>query len=170
MTAIALRPYLPADADALADLFRASVEELASDDYSEAQRLAWSDAAADGEVFAKRLGESLTLVAMVEGEIAGFASLKGKDSLDMLYVLPEAARMGVATALAEALERLAGARGAPEVKADASETAAPFFEGRGYIAMSRNTILMGGEWLANTTMVKKLSGPGVPHNPPKALQ
>ena len=33
MSAIALRPYLPADAPALADLFRASIAELTGEDY-----------------------------------------------------------------------------------------------------------------------------------------
>ena len=47
---------------------------------------------------------------MLEGEVAGFASLKGADVLDMLYVHPFASRKGVATQLCEALEKLAAAR------------------------------------------------------------
>ncbi|HLY65059.1 MAG TPA: GNAT family N-acetyltransferase, partial [Chloroflexota bacterium] len=33
---LALRPYLPADALLLAEIFRASIEELTADDYNEA--------------------------------------------------------------------------------------------------------------------------------------
>ena len=157
MTAITLRPYLSADADALAELFRASVHELAADDYDEDQRAAWACAGEDEDAFGKRLASMLTLVAMLEGEIVGFASLRGKDALDMLYVLPEAARMGVATTLADALEKLAAARGVIAVTTDASETAAPFFARRGYTPLARNTVLVEDEWLANTSMKKDLA-------------
>ena len=43
----ALRPFLPADAPLLAEIFRASIEELTEDDYSEAQQEAWAAAADD---------------------------------------------------------------------------------------------------------------------------
>ena len=38
----ALRPFLPQDAPLLAEIFRASVEELTEDDYSPAQQEAWA--------------------------------------------------------------------------------------------------------------------------------
>jgi putative acetyltransferase len=34
-----------------------------------------------------------------------------------------------------------------------------FFERRGFVAKTRNTVAVGGEWLANTTMVKSLAAP-----------
>ncbi|HEY2242622.1 MAG TPA: GNAT family N-acetyltransferase, partial [Xanthobacteraceae bacterium] len=37
-----------------------------------------------------------------------------------------------------------------------------FFEKRGFSAQSRNTVSLGGEWLANTTMTKALVGRGRP--------
>ncbi len=157
MTAISLRPFLPADADALSELYRASIHELAAEDYDEAQIFAWASLGEDEDAFGKRLSEGLTLVAMLEGEIVGFASLKGKDVIDMLYVHPDAARMGVATTLVDALEKLAGARGATSVTTDASETASPFFVRRGYTPLARNTVLVDDEWLANTSMKKDLA-------------
>ena len=51
----ALRPYLPADAETLTDIFRASIFELAADDYSEAQLAAWVEIADDEAAFAARL-------------------------------------------------------------------------------------------------------------------
>ncbi len=41
-----------------------------------------------------------------------------------------------------------------------SDTAQPFFEKHGYVAQQRNTIIRGDEWLANTTMEKKLAPKG----------
>ena len=50
-----LRPMLPTDAPFLAEIFRAAIEELAAEDYSETQREAWASTADDEEEFGKRL-------------------------------------------------------------------------------------------------------------------
>lgn len=142
----------------LAAIFVASIEELAEDDYSDAQREAWASAAEDEGEFGHRLAGQLTLVATVGGSPVGFASVKGKDHLDLLYVLPGFARQGVATVLCDALEKLAAARGAAALTVEASDTAEPFFLKRSYMGQQRNTISIGDEWLANTTMKKSLGG------------
>jgi putative acetyltransferase len=154
---LALRPYLPEDAALLAEIFRASVTELTGEDYSEAQQQAWA-AAAEGEAaFGKRLGSQLTLVATLEGSGVGFASLASGGKIDMLYVHPAATGQGVAALLIDALEKLAGGRGAEKLVVDASDTARGFFEKRGYVALQRNSISVGDEWLANTTFHKQLA-------------
>ena len=159
----ALRPYLAEDAPVLAAIFAASIEGLTGDDYSEAQQEAWLAVADDEAEFGKRLASELTLVATLEGSPVGFASLKGKDHIDLLYVHPTAVGQGVASTLCEALEKLAGSRGATSLTVDASDNAAEFFLKRGYEAKQRNTVSLNGEWLANTTMQKPLGdvpGPG----------
>lgn len=160
----ALRPFLPADVPVLAAIFVASIEKLAEDDYSEAQRAAWASRADDEEAFGKRLAGELTLVATINGAPVGFASLKGADHIDMLFVHPSAARQGVAAMLCDALEKLAGARGAAKLTVDASDTAEPLFLKRGYVAQRRNSISIDGEWLANTTMQKTLAGNSAPNS------
>jgi len=159
MTQPGLRPFLPADAPTLAALFRASVGELAAEDYDEDQREAWISAADDEGAFATRLAGALTLVALLGGEIAGFASLKDNTVFDMLYVRPDLAGQGVGSALADAIEKLAGARGAQKLTVEASDCARDFFAARGYVGQSRNTITIAGEWLGNTTMIKELAAP-----------
>ncbi|MCO5128965.1 MAG: GNAT family N-acetyltransferase [Xanthobacteraceae bacterium] len=153
----ALRPLLPADLPVLAAIFKASIEQLAEDDYSEAQRAAWAGRADDEDAFGKKLAGQLTLVATINGSAIGFASLKGADHVDMLFVHPSAARQGVAAMLCDALEKLARARGATILSVDASDTAEPLFARRGYVAQRRNSISIDGEWLANTTMHKTLA-------------
>jgi putative acetyltransferase len=156
MSTIGLRPFLPADAERCKSIFAASITELAIEDYSEEQCEAWIAAADDIKAFGKRLAEALTLVATVEGESAGFATLKGADVVDLIYVDPEFARRGVATMLLDALTKLASARGAARLTADVSDTAKPLFERQGYVSERRNLVTLGDEWLANTTMSKKL--------------
>jgi putative acetyltransferase len=157
---LAMRPMLPEDAPLLAEIFRASIEELTMDDYSEAQQAAWASTADDEEDFGARLADQLTLVATFDSAAVGFGSLAGNTRIDMLYVHPSVAGQGAATMLCDALEKLAAARGAKELTVEASDTASGFFEKRGYVARTRNTITLGGEWLANTTMVKPLAAKG----------
>jgi putative acetyltransferase len=153
----ALRPFLAEDTPVLAAIFAASIEELTGDDYNEAQQQAWASAADDEDQFGKRLASELTLVATLQNSPVGFASLKGADHIDMLYVHPGAAGQGVASMLADALEKLAGSRGGKALTVDASDNAQGFFAKRGYLAKQRNTVTVNGEWLANTTMQKTLA-------------
>jgi putative acetyltransferase len=155
----ALRPYLPADTPMLAAIFAASIEELTGDDYNEAQQEAWA-AVAEDEEFGRRLAADLTLIATLQNSPVGFASLRGKDHIRMLYVHPSVAGQGVASMLLDALEKLAGSRGAKSLTVDASDTALEFFKKRGYVAQQRNSVTVNGEWLANTTMQKTLAGGG----------
>jgi putative acetyltransferase len=155
----ALRPFLPADTATLAEIFQASIEELTGEDYSEAQQAAWASSA-DDEAFARRLAEELTIVATISGSPVGFASLKGTDHIDMLYVHPAVAGQGVGALLYDAVEKLARGRGAMRLTADVSDTAHEFFERRGFQAQRRNMVPLGGEWLGNTTMEKRLAPAG----------
>ena len=154
---LAMRPLLPADVPLLAEIFRAGIEELTADDYSEAQQEAWAETADDEEEFGARLSGALTLVATLGGAAVGFASLADNSCIDMLYVHPAAAGQGAGTMLCGALEKLAAARGSKELEVEASDSARGFFEKRGFVAKTRNTISLAGEWLANTTMVKPLA-------------
>jgi putative acetyltransferase len=162
MSAVALRPYVPADARRCAEIFRSSIEELAAEDYGDEQREAWAARADDEHAFGANLGQALTLLAVIDGAIAGFASLKGADEIDMLFVEPEFARQGVGRTLVDALTRLAQARGVKRLTTEASDVAKPLFERQGFTAQKRNLVRVGDEWLANTTMTKTLGAEPAP--------
>lgn len=152
-----LRPFLPADTLALRELVAASIEELCQEDYGEDVRAAWAGSLADdAAAFAKRLTGVTTLVVEIEGEHLGFACLKDDKVIDLLYVHPFHAGDGVGTALCEALEKIAAGRGSSEISVESSETAVIFFEGRGYVPVTRNSVPIDGEWLSTTTMKKQL--------------
>jgi len=153
----ALRPYLASDTPILAQIFVAAIQELTGDDYNEAQQEAWAAAAEDEAAFGKKLASELTLIATMQNSPVGFASLKGADHIEMLYVHPSAAGQGVGAMLVDALEKLAGARGAKTLSVDSSDSALDFFKKRGYVAQQRNSVPRHGEWLANTTMQKQLA-------------
>ncbi len=161
----ALRPYLAEDTPVLAAIFAAAIEELTGDDYNEAQQQAWASVADDEEQFGRRLASELTLIATLRNSPVGFAALKGADQIDMLYVHPGVVGQGVGSMLCEALEKLAGGRGAKSLTVDASDNALEFFSKRGYVAKQRNTVSINGEWLANTTMQKSLADATSPGDP-----
>ncbi|MFG1413035.1 GNAT family N-acetyltransferase [Xanthobacter sp. VTT E-85241] len=152
----ALRPLLPADTEALAALFRASIEELTGEDYDTDQQEAWIGAADDEGAFGARLAAELTLVATMGGTPVGFIALKDDELIDMLYVHPGVTGQGVGTMLCEAAETIAKARGKETLTVDASDTAQRFFARRGYVPQRRNTVTLGNAWLGNTTMQKTL--------------
>ena len=152
-----LRPFLPEDTAIAAAIYVASIAELTGDDYNEAQQEAWAQNGDDEDKFGKRLASQLTLIGTLDGIPVGFASLKGADHIDLVYVHPNAVLKGIASSLIDALEKLAGARGATELTVDASDTALEFFMKRGYVATQRNSVPVHGEWLANTTMKKALA-------------
>lgn len=169
MSSISFRPYLPKDAPAVAELFVASIAELAAEDYDEAQRAAWASAADDLAAFDAALGSMLTILAEAGGELIGFAALKENTKtkenriIEMLYVAPEHARQGIGKALLDVMELLARQRGAETLTVDAAESAREFFGKFGYEMQARNTVIRADEWLVNTTMKKTL-----PPSAPKA--
>jgi putative acetyltransferase len=155
-------PLRPADAKRCAEIFRASIEELAAEDYDADQRDAWASRADDEQAFGARLASALTLLAVIDGEIAGFASLKDGEEIDMLFVDPEFARQGVGRTLLDALTRLAQARGAKRLshrgeRRRQAAVRAP----KASPPRRRNLVRKGDQWLANTTMTKTL-GPVAP--------
>jgi putative acetyltransferase len=155
-----LRPFLPADVPLLNEIRFAAIEELTVDDYDEVQRRAWASAVDDEEEFAQSLEKGLTLVALIGGGPVGFIALQDGGLIDQLYVHPAIARTGVASALVEAIEKLAAARGTAMLVADASDTA--LFEKRGFVAERRETIEIDGESLGNTRMTKALGPKAAP--------
>jgi putative acetyltransferase len=152
-----LRPYLASDFSLLSEIRFAAIEELTAEDYDEAQRRAWASAADDDAEFARSLEKGLTLVALIGGGPVGFISLQDGGLIDQLYVHPAVARTGVASALVDAIEKLAAARGVATLVTEASDTAKPLFEKRGFAAERRNTIEIEGEYLGNTRMTKALA-------------
>lgn len=150
-----LRPLLRADLPELANVYRASVNELASRDYDAAQRQAWQ-AQADDAAFIERLAEGVTIVADHHGTPVAFAQLHPANHLCMMYVDPEWAGLGIATLLYQYLEDEARILGSSELTTDASHTAKRFFESVGFKTLEEEVVVLDGVSLARTKMEKKL--------------
>ena len=129
-----MRPMLPTDVPLLAEIFRASIEELTADDYSEAQQQAWASAADDEEDFGARLAGELTLVATHRRLADRLCGARRQYPHRHALRAPGRGRAGRRRMLCDALEKLAAARGSKELTVEASDTARGFFERRGFVA------------------------------------
>ena len=88
--------------------------------------------------------------------------MKEGDAIDQLYVHPAVARTGVASALIDAIEKLARRARHGTLATDASDTAKPFSKSTAIRPVQRNTVEIDGVWLGNTRMTKAL-----PPKPPR---
>ena len=146
------------DVPLLAEIFRASIEELTAEDYSEAQQEAW----ARSPTMRKRSAAKLAARADAGGDFrrrtGRLRFARRQTRIDMLYVHPAATGQGAGRAC-DAIEKLAArARRQGRSRVDASDTARGFFEKRGYTPRAARRVSLDGEWLANTTMIKPLPG------------
>lgn len=151
-----IRRYLPEDLDAVYRLFCDTVHAVNSADYSAAQLDAWAPKQMDRARWEPSLREHFTLVATWEGEIIGFADLAPDGYLDRLYVHKDFGRRGVASALVDGLEQYAKIIGVAKIRTDASITARPFFEKRGYQMLREQKKPLRGELFINYQMEKEI--------------
>ena len=153
-----LRPYLPADAPVLADLFRESIAELTGDDYSPDQQAEWAATADDEEEFgatARRRADPrrhhrrrARRLRLAQGQGPGRYALRPAVGGGT------GARRPCCSAPSKSSPPPAEPSASPSTPAIRPRD---FFERRGFRAQRRNTVPLGGEWLANTTMEKALA-------------
>jgi putative acetyltransferase len=154
-----VRGLLHADIPAVIEIFRASVRITARRDYTHDQVMAWAPDEIDVVAWAKRYDTRQAWVAEASSEIAGFIELEGSSHLDMMYVHPALQRRGVATALLSQLESAARELGARRLHTEASITARPFFERRGFLLIAEQTVALRGQPFVNFRMEKRLVDP-----------
>jgi putative acetyltransferase len=154
---ITLRAYHERDLDTLIELFRTTVRTIARRDYTEAQVLAWAPDRIDRARWARRLADSETVIAEIAGTIAGFANLSDDGLVDLLFVHADQQRRGVASALLRHLEAHGRSLALPRLRTEASLTARPFFERRGFCLVAAQTVTLRGATLTNFRMEKVLA-------------
>jgi putative acetyltransferase len=156
MTAVSIRPYAADDLDLLIALFNGAVRRVSSRDYTPEQIAAWAPATPDREAWAARLGGRPTLVAEIDGVIAGFSDLEPDGHIDMLFVDADHQGRGVAGALLDRIEPMARDRGLARLFTEASITARPMFEHRGFHVEAAQDVALRGQTLRNYRMAKAL--------------
>jgi len=150
-----IRRYRSADLDAVIEIYQRAIREVASKDYSPAQVEAWAQVDRDG--FATRRLSRPTWVAVLGEERLGFTDLEPDGHLDMMFVHPAHQGIGVATLLCATVEAAATEQGIGRLFAEASLTARPFFERRGFSVIAAQQVEKRGQVLRNFRMEKSIS-------------
>jgi GNAT superfamily N-acetyltransferase len=156
-----IRDYEQADAPAIARLFYDTIRSVNRADYSEGQVEAWAPAIPDAGEWHDRMADRRTLVAEEGVEVVGFCELEEDGHLDMFYVRKDAVGRGIGRSLYEAAERAARGWDLGRIFTEASVTARPFFERRGFRVLSERRVSRQGVELTNFAMEKSLRPPDV---------
>jgi putative acetyltransferase len=138
-----VRDYRRDDLDGVIEVFQGAVRQVASHDYRPEQIEAWS--AVDRDEWSEWRLTRPTFVAEAGGGIVGFSDLEHDGHLDMMFVHPGWQGMGIASALLARVEEQARAFKLKLIHAEASITARPFFERRGFVVVRPILIEQGGQ-------------------------
>lgn len=152
-----LRPFHPGDEPALRTVFHSSVHALACRDYNAEQLAAWAPHQYDAAQWGERLRGNQPFIVELDGAIAGYADLQADGSIDQFFVAGAYAGRGVARALMAHIHQQAAHQGIPELRADVSLTAEPFFSKSGFVVEVRQQVTVRGVVLANARMRKQLA-------------
>ena len=132
MNEITIRPARAADAAPIIDIHRRSIQVLCRAEYSEKQLLAWIGKRTP-EQLAQRIAWRTFLIAEMAGRPVGYAAYHtGSGELLSVFVDPDYARQGIATALVQEIFADASRQGLRHMWLDSSLTAIPFYEKMGF--------------------------------------
>jgi putative acetyltransferase len=151
-----IRDFKAGDAPEIVRLFFETVRSVNRADRLEEQLKAWAPGLPALEEWHARMAGHRTLVAEEGDEVVGFAELEDGGRLDMLYVRKDAVGRGVGRLLYNAIEREARGQGLGWLFTEASITARPFFERRGFRVVREQMVSRRGVSLTNFVMRKDL--------------
>ena len=146
-----LRPFVPGDAAACAQIFYEAVHQTNPALYPPDQQKAWAPAVPDTAAWQQRYTGHPVWVAEEDGHVIGFGDIYPDGLLDMLYVHPQWQGRGVGKALIRVLEQAV----TPErYRVFASRAARPLFEAMGYTVIKEEHPVRNGVRLINFRMEK----------------
>ncbi|MZR62352.1 GNAT family N-acetyltransferase [Alcanivorax sp. DP30] len=149
-----IRPLEAADLSQLIGVFRDSIQVSTAGHYDQQQRDAWSRAQ-NHESLISLLSEGDTVVAEWDQELVGFAQ-RINDYINMIYVHPDSARVGIATLMYQHLEDGARVEGVDALSAHVSLTAHDFFQFMGFDSEGEEQADRNGVTLTRHRMRKSL--------------
>ena len=102
------------------------------------------------------MARNFTYVAAIEAAIVGFCEVESDGRIHTMYVHRDHQGQGVATALLERILQRAREMGLAALSTEASITARPFFERRGFTVVEPQTMTRRGQSFLNYRMTRTL--------------
>ena len=153
-----VREATRADARQIVAIFHDTIHTVNKKDYTTEQVNAWSPAVPDADEWAERkFHNRTTFVADDDGTIVGFGELEDNGHVDCFYCHRACQRRGVGSAILRRIEDKARTLRLTRLFTEASVTARPFFETRGFAVAKRQSVICRGVELANFVMEKTLT-------------
>lgn len=152
-----LRKYKSDDCLNLLKLFYDTVRTVNKKDYNNKQLSVW---APDNyieekyDIWQKSLSENFTIIAEINGEIAGFGDIEKTGYLNRLFIHKDYQHMGIASAIVKELEEYAEKICICTIITEASITAKPFFKKLGYTLIKEQQVERKGIFLTNYVIKK----------------
>jgi putative acetyltransferase len=153
---IDVRRYRPTDLAGLIALFRDTVRRINGRDYSQQQVLAWAPDDIDARRWRHRFDSKEVWVADLDGAPVGFVDVARDGLIDMLYVHADHQGVGIASLLLRTVEASARTHGLLRLFTEASITARPFFEHRGFRVIAPQRMVRWAQEFLNYRMDKAL--------------
>jgi putative acetyltransferase len=151
-----IRKYRPGEEQELWTLFFNTVRNVNIQDYTLEQVQVWAPDDVDAQRWCSRIQGINPYVCLHEGKIVGYADLQDSGYIDHFYVHHQWQARGVGKQLFETIEAEAERRQLPQLTADVSITARPFFESRGFRVVADQCVTLQGIALKNFKMIKEL--------------
>jgi putative acetyltransferase len=153
---IDIRRYRPGDLAGLIALFRDTVRRINGRDYSPQQVMAWAPDQIDARQWRHRFDNKAVWVADLDGAPVGFVDVARDGLIDMLYVHADHQGRGIASLLLRTVEASARTHGLMRLFTEASITARPFFEHRGFRVIAPQRVMRWAQEFLNYRMDKAL--------------
>jgi len=151
------------DTATISTLFCDTVHHINSHDYTPAQINAWAPKDINKDInidfWVNRLSQSITYVAEETDQIIGFGNLEPNGHLDCFYCHKDFQRMGVGSQLLATIEATARSLKIQTLFTEASITARPFFEAKGFRVITPQTVERRGQLFLNFVMEKSMISP-----------
>ncbi|WP_347986574.1 GNAT family N-acetyltransferase [Methylomonas sp. AM2-LC] len=151
-----IRPYIAGEEEELRRVFLSSVHQCAIRYYRSDQIHAWAPDTYDFEDWYNRISMLNPFVAVIDGQIVGYADVQGSGYIDHFYVAGPFSGKGVGTALMRRIHEAALSQNVSRLYADVSLSAEAFFVINGFTVENRKTVIVRGVELQNTRMSKIL--------------
>ncbi|ARV60505.1 GNAT family N-acetyltransferase [Nostocales cyanobacterium HT-58-2] len=151
-----IRIYEIDDTEEIMKLFYNTVHEVNIRDYTKEQVDAWAPTNMDIQVWIQGLKSKLTYVAEESHKILGFGELEENGHIDRFYCHKDFQGRGVGTQILEQIELKARSLGIKKLFTEASITAKPFFERKGFIVVRKQQVERRGQKFINFQMEKVL--------------
>ena len=151
---------MPEDLREILQVFSNAISITCAGDYSAQQLEAWASGSAYTDRWIAKMRSQYFVLAIVANQVAGFASLENDHHVDFLFVEPGHQHQGIATALLHQLEEESRRRRQTRMTTNASITARPFFEQRGFTVLEQQQVTIGSVQLTNFRMEKRLTQMG----------